>query len=211
MATGVTPARRRHARPTLPGAGSADAGRLLRCANSAIVVGMSEHALSEAHAPDMKARAERLKERIYLTFTALAVIVALRGHGEIEPTEALITLALTIGGTLLAILVADVISHLAIHRRLMTAQEARHAFTVSFGALGALALPIVFIGLAVADIWPIDRALRASTTALLAALIVIGYLAIRRVPLTWWQRLIALTATAVLGGLVILLETLAHG
>lgn len=161
--------------------------------------------------PPAQERAERLKERIYLTFTALAVLIALGSHGEVSAGEALVTLVLTAIGMLLAILVADVISHIAVHQRLMTQEELRHAFAVSFGALGAIALPVVFLGLAAADVWTTERALRASSIALLAALVVIGYLAIRRVKLPWWQRLLALAGEAVLGAAVILLELLAHG
>ncbi len=55
-------------------------------------------------------RAEHLMERIYLTFTALAVVIALRGHEGATTGEALVTLLVTSVGTLLAVLVADVIS-----------------------------------------------------------------------------------------------------
>ncbi len=156
-------------------------------------------------------RAERLKERIYLTFTGLAVVMALSGHGEVTAVEALVTFAVTIAGTLLAILVADIVSHLVVHARLVTGTEFGHAIRVSFGALGAVTLPTVFLVLAALEVWKPERALRASTIALIVALVVIGYLAARRVPMLWWQRVLVLVAEAALGAAVVGLELLAHG
>ncbi len=156
-------------------------------------------------------RAERLKERIYLTFTALAVVIAMGGHEEVTPEEALVTLLVTVAGTLLAILVADIVSHLVVHQRVMERPEFSHAVAVSFGAAGAVLLPVIFLGLAALEVWPVDRALRASSIALIAGLVVIGYLAARRVKMPWWQRVIVLAAEAALGLAVVGLELLAHG
>jgi NitT/TauT family transport system substrate-binding protein len=71
---------------------------------------------AEAEEPDF--RADRLKERIYLTFTALAVVLALSSR-QAEPLEALFTLLVTVLGSLLAILLADLVSH-AEHAGTMT-------------------------------------------------------------------------------------------
>lgn len=154
-------------------------------------------------------RADILKERIYITFTALAVVLALRAHA-VSAGEAALSLAVVVIGTVLAVLVADVVSHISVHESLPVRAELRHMARVSFGALGALVLPAVFIGLAVADVWKIETALRASSIALVAALAAIGYLAVRRVRLPTWQRAIVLSAEVVLGLIVIGLELLAH-
>ncbi|SED66238.1 hypothetical protein [Jiangella alba] len=154
-------------------------------------------------------RADILKERIYITFTALAVVLALRAHA-VSAGEAALSLAVVVIGTVLAVLVADIVSHIAVHESLPVRAELRHMARVSFGALGALVLPAVFIGLAVADVWEIEPALRAASIALVAALAAIGYLAVRRVRLPAWQRLIVLLAEVVIGLVVIGLELLAH-
>jgi hypothetical protein len=104
-----------------------------------------------------------------------------------------------------------VVSHIAVHERLPSLEELRHMLRVSFGSLGALALPFVFIGLAVAGVWTIAGALRAASIALVAALVVIGYVAARRARLTVWQRLVVLFAEFGLGVGVVGLELLAHG
>ncbi|SDS60389.1 hypothetical protein [Jiangella sp. DSM 45060] len=89
-------------------------------------------------------RADILKERIYITFTALAVVLALRAHA-VSAGEAALSLAVVVLGTVLAVLVADVVSHIAVHESLPLRAELRHMARVSFGALGALVLPAVFI------------------------------------------------------------------
>jgi hypothetical protein len=156
-----------------------------------------------------EARAEALKERVYITFTALAVVLAMREHVESAET-ALITLLIAVVGTLLAVFVADVVSHIAVHAVLPTRPELQHMLRISLGAIGAVVLPFVFLTLAVRG-WRLEAALRASSIALLAALVAIGYAAVRRLRLPLWQRLLVLLAEFVLGLLVLGLELLAHG
>ncbi|GAA3041467.1 hypothetical protein [Actinokineospora globicatena] len=165
---------------------------------------------TDSRAEPAEERAARLKERVYLTFTALAVVLALRSHGG-EALEAAVLLLITVTGTLLAVLVADVVSHIAVHAALPDRERVGRMLRVSFGALGAVTLPFVFLGLAVAGVWKIEGALRASTIALVAGLAAISYLAVRRVRLPGWQRLIVLGAELVLGAAVVGLELLAHG
>lgn len=163
---------------------------------------MDEHEAQE--------RAGKLKERIYVTFSALAVVLALRAHDGVEASEALVTLLVTVAGTLLAVFVAELVAHLVAHRRMWTDAELRHAVSVSTSALGAIATPVVFLVLANFEVWRTDRALRASMIALIAALVAFSFAAIRHVPLSFWERLFALGALAVLGLAVIGLELLAH-
>lgn len=172
---------------------------------------MSRRRATDPSEEERELRAERLKERIYLTFAALAVTLALGSHGHVEPLAALQTLAVTVFGTLLAIFTADIVSHLVVHERMLDRTELRRALQTSFGALGAVALPFVFLILAAADVWSLEAALRGSTIALVTALVVIGFAAVRRVRLAWWQRVIALGAEALLGLAVIGLQLLAHG
>ncbi|WEK62134.1 MAG: hypothetical protein P0Y60_05105 [Candidatus Microbacterium colombiense] len=157
------------------------------------------------------ARAAHLKERIYLTFAALAVVITLSSHGHPTAGQSATTLIVTVLGTLLAVFTADLVSHLVVHGRLFTRTELRHAVGSSFGALSTVVLPFIFLGVAALGVWSTGAALRASAIALLVSLIVIGWVAVRRIPLTWIQRLIALGAEAALGLAVIGLQVLAHG
>ncbi|MET0433917.1 hypothetical protein [Cellulomonas sp. Y8] len=172
---------------------------------------MDRRARADAPAPTPEERADRLKERVYVTFAALAVVLTLRSHGDVTAGVAATTLLITVGGTLLAVLLADVVSHIAVHAALPTAAEARHMVAVCTGALGVLVLPMIFVGIAATGSWTVDGALRASTIALVASLGVVGWLAVRRVSLPGWQKLLVLAAEVALGIAVVSLELLAHG
>jgi hypothetical protein len=161
--------------------------------------------------PTPQERADRLKERVYVTFAALAVVMTLRSHGDVSAGTAATTLLITVGGTLLAVLLADVVSHLAVHGALPTAPEARHMVAVCTGALGVLVLPMVFLGVAGTGSWPVDRALGASTIALVVSLGVVARIAVRRIAVPRWQKLLVLVAVVALGFAVVALELLAHG
>lgn len=157
-----------------------------------------------------QARADHLKERIYLSFAALAVLLAINTHGDPAALDAFLTLLVTVLGTLLAVFVADIISFTVVHGRAMTRPEGRHAVFASFGALGAVSLPFIFLLLAVFGILPTQTALNASIIALVATLVLIGWAAVRTIPLKWWQRLIALVAEALLALGIVGLQLLAH-
>jgi hypothetical protein len=158
---------------------------------------------------DTQEHADRLKERVYITFTTLAVVLALRGHGE-SSAEAATTFAIVVAGSLLASAVSDVVSHIAVHAALPSRTELRRLARVSTSALYALAVPFVFIALALVGAWTVDRALRASSIALVASLVAVGYLAARRARLPLLYRLLVLFLEFAIGVIVILLELLAH-
>jgi hypothetical protein len=155
-------------------------------------------------------RAESLKERVYITFTALAVVIALRSH-DATADRAVVTLLITVIGALLAVFVADVVSHIAVHTALPAGVELRRMAQVTFGASTILIVPLVALLLAVADIWRVEPALRVATIVLVSSLIAIGYAAARRVRLPGWQRIVVLFAEFLLGAVVVSLELLAHG
>ncbi|GAA3631763.1 hypothetical protein [Microlunatus ginsengisoli] len=156
-------------------------------------------------------RAERLKERIYVTFTSLAVVIAMSSRAEdLTPGAAAVTLTITVVGTLLAVFVADLVAHIVVHATMPAREELGHMVRVSSSSLGVLVLPLIFIGLAGLGRWHLEQAMRASSIALAATLIVIGYLAARRLRLPLRSRLVILFAEFGLGVLVVLLELLAH-
>jgi len=166
--------------------------------------------VTDVNAEDRRHRADRLKERIYLTFAALAVVLVMSGHNQGDPVTAILTLLVTALGTLLAIFTADILSHIVVHEALPTPLQFRHMVGASFGELSALVLPFVFLGLAIFGVWSTQTALFACAIALLGALIVFGWVAARRLPLGFWPRVLVLGAEAVLGLAVIALQLLAH-
>ncbi|MFE6967984.1 hypothetical protein [Isoptericola sp. NPDC057653] len=157
-------------------------------------------------------RADRLKERVYVTFAALAVVLALRGHVEgLEAGRAALTLVITVGGTLLAVFLADFVSHVVVHGALPTRAERRHMLGVVSSAGGVVVLPLVFLWLAGRGAWTVAGALTASTVALIVSLGLVGYVAVRVVALPWWQKWLLLLTEVALGLAVVGLEVLAHG
>ncbi|WP_229670597.1 hypothetical protein [Microlunatus endophyticus] len=140
----------------------------------------------------------------------MAVTLATWTHGHISAEGALLTLAVTLVGTVLAVFTADAIAHIVSHGRLMTRAEFVHAVRASFGALPAVVLPFLFLGIAAVTDWDVGAALLASTIALVLALVFLAWSAVRRVDLPWWQRPILLGILALLALLVIALQVLAH-
>lgn len=121
------------------------------------------------------------------------------------------TLSITVVGTLLAIFVADLVSHLAVHARTPTRSELAPMARVSLGAFGAAVLPLLLLAVAALPVWNLDPALRAGTAAYVLSLVLIGWLAVRRGPMSCGRRLVALGAEFVLGLAVVGLEVLARG
>lgn len=173
---------------------------------------MSGHAPPPAiPAVDLEQRAEQLKERIYVTFGALAVTLALlrdASHASAGSTAA--TLVVAVLGTLLAVFLADVIAHITVHAALPDGTEFRHMLRVSLGSLGVLVVPLVLVALSAIGVVPIEGALRAISFVLVGTLVLVGYLAVRRLKLPPLQRLLILVAEFALGVLVLLLESVAH-
>lgn len=166
--------------------------------------------MDTAHALKQQ-RAAALKERVYLAFTALAVILALRAHGDsITTSRALLTLTVAITGTALAVWLADLLSHITIHTALPDRFELRSMTATAFGALNVTALPIAPLLLAATGLWATTTALLVATLALVTTLTAIGYLAIRALPLAGSRRFFLLLAEVAAALVVIALELLAH-
>jgi hypothetical protein len=165
----------------------------------------------QATAEQLEQRGEQLKERVYITFTALAVVLALRadvGHETVGGAAGTLTVAVI--GTLLAVFLADVVAHITVHQVLPTRPELRHMVVVVLGAAETLVLPLLVIGLAALGLFSLEVALTTSTVLLVATLVAVGFLAIRRLKLPVLQRLLVLLAEFVLGLVVVGLELLAH-
>jgi len=150
------------------------------------------------------------KERVYATFTGLALVLVVANAEHPTAARAFLVLALGVLGITAAGFVADVVSHLAVHREFPAAAEWRILLRVAGGALGTAVVPLVLIALAWLDVWSVEGALRAATVVYIVTLAVIGWFAVRRSKLAWWQQLVALGVLLVLGFAVIGLQTLAH-
>lgn len=166
-------------------------------------------------APSRNASAEHaasvLKERVYVTFASLAVVIALRAHGEMDsPARAAGVLLVTVGGTVLAVFLADLLAHVASHNELPNRPQLKLMLTGSLGAAVVMLLPLSLLALAATGLWSTATALLLSQLVLLISLIAISYLSLHRLRLPIWQKSVLFGAEALLGLAVVALDLLAH-
>ncbi|GAA2588770.1 hypothetical protein [Microbacterium binotii] len=156
-------------------------------------------------------RAASLKERIYVAFTALAVIIALRAH-DAHPDAglALGTLAITVAATVSAVYVADLLSHMVVHSRVPARAEHRHMVVGTLGAATVALPPLLCIGLSALGLYDASTGLLVAMLITTATLVAIGLLAVRRLAVPRLQRTVILAGEAVLAIAVIALELLSH-
>ncbi len=169
-------------------------------------------ALEELGDDERRAITAYLKERVYATFTGLAITLVLLGEFDhIEPGRAFGTLALGVLGITVAGLLADIVAHVSVHGALPSRLEFRLELRIASGALGTAVLPLLLIAAAWLGWLDLHDALRIDSFIYLATLGLIGYLAVRRSTLKPWGKLVALSVFVVFGGVVILIQILAHG
>ena len=156
-------------------------------------------------------RADMLRERVYVTFTALAVVLTLGSHPhDVGPGEAMASIAITTIGTVLAAFTAELVAHVAVHGQWPARPLLRAMERVSLGAASVIALPLLCLVLAATGHWEVATSLSVASGTLLVALAAIGWLAVRRTAMPWWQKGAALTVLVALGAAVVALKTLAH-
>jgi hypothetical protein len=150
------------------------------------------------------------KERVYATFTGLAIVLVVLANDHADAEHALFALLLGVLGITAAGFVSDMISHLAVHREFPERVDLIIMFRVAGGALGTVITPGILLLLAWIDVMPLTAALRAASIVYIVTLAVIGWFAVRRSRLEWWRQLIALGVLVALGLAVVGLQTLAH-
>ena len=157
-------------------------------------------------------QAEALKERVYATFTGLAIVLVQHANVEhVTATRATLTLLVGIVAITAAGFVAEVIAHLAVHQAFPDGAELARMSRVSGSAIASAGVPLVLLVLAVLGVLGLEGALRAASIVYLVTLGLIGWFAVRRTRVAWWKQLTALGILVALGAGVILLQQLAHG
>jgi MFS family permease len=150
------------------------------------------------------------KERVYATFTGLAIVLVVAGDDHADAAHALTALVLGVLGITAAGFVSDVISHLAAHREFPSRTQVALLLRVAGGALGTLVIPVILLGLAALDVMSFSAALRAAIIVYIVTLGLVGWFAVRRSRVEWWKQLLALLALMLLGLGVVALQTIAH-
>lgn len=159
---------------------------------------------------DADAFVKYFKERVYATFTGLAIVLVVSASDHPEADHAFFALVLGVVGITAAGFVSDVVSHLAVHQEFPSGAEFAVLGRIAAGALGTLLVPAILLGLAWMERMPLDASLRAAAIVYIVTLGVIGWMAVGRARLTWLQKLLALAILVALGLGVIGLQTLAH-
>lgn len=157
-------------------------------------------------------QAEALKERVYATFTGLAIVLVQHANVEhVTAARATLTLLVGIVAITAAGFVADVIAHLAVHAAFPDGEEVGRMLRISGSAIASAGVPLILLAFAVLGVFELEGALRAASIVYLVTLGLIGYVAVRRTRVAWWKQLTALGALVALGLGVIVLQQLAHG
>ena len=153
-----------------------------------------------------------MKERVYATFTGLAIVLVQYENVEhVSASRATLTLLVGIVAITAAGFVADVIAHLAVHAAFPDRAGWGRMLRVSGTAIASAGVPLILLALAAFGVFELEGALRAASIVYLVTLGLIGFVAVRRTHVAWWKQLIALGSLLALGIGVILLQQLAHG
>ena len=149
------------------------------------------------------------KERVYATFTGLAILLVVGLEGA-SISHAVAALFFGVLGITVAGMVADIITHLALHKQFPRGRDMRVLLTVAGGALATVVVPGILLLLGVLGVISERFAIIAGIGVYVVTLALIGWLAVRRAKVPWWKQLIALALLLVLGLAVIGLQAFAH-
>lgn len=159
----------------------------------------------------LKRRSEVLKERFYVTFTLLAVTIAVdRDIDNATVAGTAVNFTVTVLGVLGLVFIADVVAHLVTYALLPSRDEMRHMVFVSFGSLSILIVPGSLLLLAAFDVLSIEVAVRVTSFVLVGTLAVITFISIARIHVPARTKVVVLVAVVTLGLAVLALETFLH-
>ena len=156
-------------------------------------------------------RASALKERVYASFTGLAIVTVFALDPEhTTARDAFLALVAGIVGISLAGFVAEIIGHLVAHGASPTAAEIRTMGQISSGAIASASIPLLALACAWIGFLDLLVALQISIGIYLVTLGGIALIAALRTGLSWRQRIVALLGLVGLGSVVVAVLVLAH-
>ena len=151
-----------------------------------------------------------LKERIYATFTGLAILGALFTNGHSTAPEALLSVAVGVFGISAAGFLAEVVAHLVAYQALPSSAEVRTMGRIALTALGSASLPLLVLALSWAGLLSLEVALWIGMGIYTATLVAVMLLAAHNSGLTPVQRLVSSAMLIGLALFVVAVLLLAH-
>jgi hypothetical protein len=161
-----------------------------------------------AAAIDIRTRA--LKERIYATFTGLAILAALAAVGHSTGWEAFVSIAVGVLGISGAGFLAEVVAHQVNHQSLPDRSELAVMGRIALGALGSASAPLLLLLAAGLGILDIELALRIGMAVYAVTLVLIFLIASHRSGLRPFQRLVSSALFLALALVVVGVLLIAH-
>lgn len=152
---------------------------------------------------------EALRERLYGALSCLSLLVTLR-TGHETAWESVATLLITAAGLWGAAMVADLLSHTAVHADLPSRTDVGHAFAATFQIVVASLAPVAILALAGFGVMSVDTALVTATVILEVELGLFAFVAVWRTPLTWPRKMFVIAIVALIGLGVVVLKALVH-
>lgn len=156
-----------------------------------------------------RTEALRLRERIYAVITMIALVVTLTQDDRLTAPDAAWSISLTAVGLWLATLVADQQAHRVVHHAMARGRELRAMLYTSSALLLSAVVPLSFTALAGLGVLGLGNALLTAVFAELAWLFAWGVLGGLRMGGGPVAAVLAGTADAMVGVLIVLVKVAA--
>lgn len=160
--------------------------------------------------PSLDEVARALKERVYATFTGLAVVMIYAVGDDPDAAHALRSLVVAIVGISAAGFVADVIAHQVAHAAAPSGAEARTMLRIALGAVASASLPVLALGAAAIGWLDAQTALWISVGVYGVTLVGVALIAVVRSRLGLRQSVLSLLIIVGLGAAVVGVLALSH-
>ena len=155
-------------------------------------------------------QAQAVKERIYASFTGLAILATLLIGEHPSPSAAFLTLLAGIGGISIAGFVADVIAHQVTHEGSPGRDQFRVMARIAGGAFASASIPLLALAVAWIGLISTRTGIQIGMGLYVLTLVAVVVLASRRTRLGWRHQLVALISLTTLAAIVLVILVVAH-
>lgn len=153
--------------------------------------------------------AQDLRERLYASFTGLAIVIVVHSGTHVDAVHAFWALALGVLGITIAGTVSEMIAHLLVERTVVGHGELRALLRSAGGALSTVLIPLGVLWAAWLGWLEVDTALRIVAWVYTVILMAVGWLAVRRSTMSWPKRILVLAVLTSFGLVVVIIQALA--